>query len=605
MNTHTATYSPEDNKLRLYVGRVPRADYDKLRAAGFTATPKQDCDFVATWTPNREDLAREFLEEDEDIGDEDYSPQERAADRAERFEGYRGRRAEEATGSADTFDAGPSAFGHQNRARAERQARRHDRHRIYAASQWSKAEYWRDRTAGVIANALYKSSAAVRRSRILRLEAEQRKQEKTEAEYAAKFAAWSKVATMDGANVVPVLEEGGRGNFAEGTVTPALRFAYTLANSAGCWGEYTHPRKPERKTSLYSLLTDQGDPITPAEAAAAWLKDARAPNDPESSTARWADHYRLRLEYERAMLEAEGGSAADADMEPGGWIRGTRTSSCLEDVSGGWLQIQGVNRSPATGRVVSVKVWGTYNANGVPVRRKLVSVNIERLPEGDYRPPTDEERAAFKESTAKDKAERKATTPAAPSLINPTDEDAERLQALWNAEALASHKARKAWGELPAVEVVRMSQKAYSERSKGDYGPCETSEVTELLKIQHKYRGGNGRTVVFKVHTARRVVILTDKPQKPLPWSVVEAAKLLQPTADGMFHRVEEVVTALGTESYNRTEEQKRLLDDAAYVGWITSSSESQKNLTDAGGEAVENYRRIVADSPTANRRLP
>ncbi len=49
MNAHTVTYSPEDNKLRLYVGRVPRADYEKLRAAGFVATPKQDCDFAATW----------------------------------------------------------------------------------------------------------------------------------------------------------------------------------------------------------------------------------------------------------------------------------------------------------------------------------------------------------------------------------------------------------------------------------------------------------------------------------------------------------------------------------------------------------------------------
>ena len=65
----SATYSAEDNKLRLYVGRVPRADYERLRAAGYVSTPKQNCDFVATWTPTREDIALSFLHEDEDIVD--------------------------------------------------------------------------------------------------------------------------------------------------------------------------------------------------------------------------------------------------------------------------------------------------------------------------------------------------------------------------------------------------------------------------------------------------------------------------------------------------------------------------------------------------------
>ena len=171
----TATYSPEDNKLRLYVGRVPRDEYEALRKAGFVSTPKQSCDFVATWTPAREDLALSYLEDGEDIEDEDYSPEERAADRAERFSGYRDKRADEAGGLADRFDAGPSEFGHQNRQRAERQAARHDRLRSHAVSQWSKAEYWQTRTAGVISHALYRSSAHVRRGRILTIESDLRR----------------------------------------------------------------------------------------------------------------------------------------------------------------------------------------------------------------------------------------------------------------------------------------------------------------------------------------------------------------------------------------------------------------------------------------------
>lgn len=38
---HSATYCPEDDKLRLYVGRVPRPEYEALRAEGWTSTPKQ------------------------------------------------------------------------------------------------------------------------------------------------------------------------------------------------------------------------------------------------------------------------------------------------------------------------------------------------------------------------------------------------------------------------------------------------------------------------------------------------------------------------------------------------------------------------------------
>ncbi len=417
-----ATYSPEDNKIRLYVGRVPREDYERLRAAGFVSTPKQNCDFVATWTPAREDLAREFFPDDEDIGDEDYSPLERSADRAERFEDYRGKRVDEATGAADQFAAGPQAFGHQNRARAERQAARHDRRRTFAVSQWSKAEYWTERTRGVIAHALYKSSASVRRGRILTLEAEQRR-------------------------MVGRTDEYGQ---------------------------------------------------------------------------RWAAHYELRLGYERAMLAEEGGSASEADMEPGGWI--------------GANQIHAVNRSPVTKRVVSVKLMAPPRWGNGPVA--LRSFNIERMPEGAYRAPTDEEREAFKAATSERKAKEKASKPKEPALINPTDEDAAKLQSLWNERTKTAHEKRKAYGPCPVSEVRRMTQAEYSARSKGSYGSCETSDISERLQVRTNYvtRSEGGRVTVFKVRTchgenygARRIIVLTDKPQKPIPWADVDRGQPLSP----------------------------------------------------------------------------
>ena len=93
-----STYCPEDDKLRLYVGRVPREEYLELRKEGWTSTPKQSCDFVGVWTPDREDTALSYAGF---IGDEDQGPAERAADRAERFAGYRDNRRADAGYYAD------------------------------------------------------------------------------------------------------------------------------------------------------------------------------------------------------------------------------------------------------------------------------------------------------------------------------------------------------------------------------------------------------------------------------------------------------------------------------------------------------------------------
>ena len=536
MTISTVTYCPEDNKIRLYVGRVPRDEYERLRAAGFVSTPKQDCDFVATWAPAREDLAREYLDDDEDIGDEDYSPEERAADRAERFGEYRDKRAGEAGASADAFEAGPSAFGHQNRARAERQAARHDKKRVYAVSQWSKAEYWQARTAGVIRNALHKSSPSVRRGRILTLEAEQRKHEAGREEHRLYYEGWQKVAEMPGADELLPLDEEGR--YADTSkMNPAQRAAYTLANAGSYRLAIRHPDSEEANAaaqklhgqywngfSAYDFLTDNdfcGTPfrrLTPREYAALYLSKA---TNPEDYGKRWSEHYELRLTYERAMLANEGGSAAAAEMEPGGWIasRG-RARGCLNDAASGWIQIQKVNKSPATGRVTSVQVWGTttgYTEESGYTKREtrpaLVTINVERMGEDAYRAPTAEEREAFN-------AAKKAAKKAKPvvSLINPTDADAEKLQARLNQDA-ADYARSKGRQPSEPREVKRITQAEFSRFS----GPDGAYQVKEFkfgdvaFKCRKKHAG------FYDYNAAESVIVLTDKPQKPLPagWDAV------------------------------------------------------------------------------------
>lgn len=433
-----ATYSPEDNKLRLYVGRVPRDEYEKLRADGWTSTPKQSCDFVATWTPTRRDTALEYADI---IEDEDQGPEDRAADRAERFGEYRDKRTGEAVGQADRYEAGPQAHGYQSQARAERAANRHDRVASRACDAWSKAEYWQRRTAGVISNALYKSRPDVRMGRIKVLESDLRRFEASPEHY---------------------------------------------------------------------------------------------PN--------WLEHTRLRLAYENQMLEAQGGRAAFVEMIVGGFIGGR--------------QIHKVNKSSATGRVVSVNVMGTHTGftresgyKKQETRPCLVTIETERLPADAYRAPSEEELKAFQDAKKATKAAQPTKEPC--PLINPTDEDAEKLQKLLNDRRQAEHEARNTYTSTTAREihskqfkpstVCRITQAHYSAVSKGSYGNAETRGLCHDAQIEPRESNMWNREAekeakergpaVCQLRTAysdgsdygaRRVIILTDKPQKPFPASVWE-----------------------------------------------------------------------------------
>lgn len=468
-----ATYCPEDNKLRLYIGRVPRDEYLKLRAEGWTATPKQTCNFVATWTPVREDTALEYS--DGIIDDEDQSPQDRAADRAERFGGYLDKRREEAGIKADSYDAGPQLHGYQSQALAERRANQHNRLATRAVNLWDKAEYWQHRTAGVISHALHVSTPGVRMGRIKELEADIRKREKEHAEQVKIYGLWQKVLTLEGEH--------------------AHKLAYALVNTFSSGYNYKHPRQADKsETSLYSLMTFEQDPITAQEAATLWFA---CHNDPATSQDRWLNHYRLRLAYENQMLEAQGGRAAFVEMEPGGFI--------------GNRQVLKVNKSPATGRVVSVQVmgearhfWRDTNYKQEETRPCLLTLNIERLKSDVYRPPTDEERAAFYQGKKEAKEERGIIP-----TINPTKEEAEKLQTQMNAEAAIMDKGKN-YPRKPG-KVEETTQREYSGSYK-DY------------RAMNEYRGIKIRTRVHGWSSAESVVVITDKPQKAFPAGVLDVA---------------------------------------------------------------------------------
>ena len=271
-----------------------------------------------------------------------------------------------------------------------------------------------------------------------------------------------------------------------------------------------------------------------ADIAREWLAEnptRPADFDPEKGT-RYTRHLRLRLAYERQMLEAQGGRAAAVKMVKGGtWQGGT---------------IAKVNKSNATGRAVSVAVivprvgnW-TYqvlNEPGTPYA--LATVKTERGKPEDYAEPTPESLAELAEFEAAKKAARKKT-PKAPSLINPTKEDAEKLQALLNTENELCPWRQQNPG--PQSETLEMTQAEYSAASKGSYSRAESSEIAAMGKrpVRGNLWTSKGeahnksigpilckvRTFDGKSYAARRVIVLTDKPQKPLPaavWTAYEA----------------------------------------------------------------------------------
>lgn len=547
MNEQTATYCPEDDKLRLYVGRVPREEYERLRAQGWQPLHKQretgGGDFAAVWTPEREDTALEYA--GGIIEDEDKGPAERAADRAERFAEYRDKREGEAMERADAYEGGPRLLGYQSAALAERKARQLDRVADRACNAWDKAEYWQRRTAGVIAHALHVAAPGVRMGRIKKIEAEIRRIEKASIDATSKRqAAWDIWNSIAGNSKLIVLRACGYA-LQNAEIKPAgegdkytvdqLRLGMALMMVDNEHTEYGSERYKTQKATLAQLANGT---LTPEAAAKEWLS-----NHPErpadwNGEGRWINHLRLRLAYENQMLEAQGGRLASVEMEPGGWI--------------GERQVYQVNKSPVTGRVTSVKVRVEritdyhYQVANVPgTDYALLTLETERLPPDAYRAPTPEEKAEFDAARKAEKKAKAERTPKGAPLINPTDEDAERLQAVLNKASKADSDARqvKAYGkvytEYKPSTVFPMTQAQYSKYSKGTYGHGETRGVCRGCELEPRksnmWRPGEVEEAarrgpaVCKIRIGSsngsdygvpRVIILTDKPQKPLPAEV-------------------------------------------------------------------------------------
>lgn len=285
-----ATYSPEDNKLRLYSStRLDSETYARVKAAGFSWAPKQELFVAPAWSPGREDLLIELCGE---IGDEDTSLVERAEERAERFEDYsdkRGRESDQAHKQVQSICDGipfgqPILVGHHSERHARKDAERIENGMRKAVKLWETSKYWTMRAQGAISHAKYKELPTVRARRIKGLEADKRKQERGKAEAEKWLALWSKEGlTLEQARVLAGYCHLG---------------VAKKEDNSFYWTAYDVLRPDEdRYKACPSMTVEQ----VQEKARLAYPRLI-------ARCDRWINHISNRLAYEKAMLNEQGAS---------------------------------------------------------------------------------------------------------------------------------------------------------------------------------------------------------------------------------------------------------------------------------------------------------
>ncbi len=342
---YRATYSPDDNKLRLYaVSRLDPETYKKVHDAGFRWAPKQALFVAPAWTPGREDVLLSLAGE---IEDEDSTLAERQEARAERFTGYSGKRASESAQALDEVErlaamippGQPILVGHHSERRARRDAQRIENGMKRAVMLFERAEYWEERARSALLHAKYKERPDVRWRRIKKIEADLRKAEKTIAQSQKYLTMWR----------------------AESLDLNMAKLISSHDHISACFPLDTYPRPAEKSQyegsrSLWSALDD--DIITTEQAREIAI---RCHERQIQHQQRWVNHYQNRLIYERAMLDESGGVVTRTqDFEPGGQVFSR----------GEWLTIIRVNKS--NGAVSSVTTPNYLHREGKQINHKAV-----------------------------------------------------------------------------------------------------------------------------------------------------------------------------------------------------------------------------------------
>lgn len=264
-----ATYSPEDDKLRLYPfseEQWPVGVYDIYKSLGMGWAHLQKC-MHCHWSPERED---QFLEwGGGDIEDEDVTLEERAEARNDRYQGYEGRWLQESTERLQRVQhllAGkefgqPILIAHHSEKKARSDAKKIENNSRRAVDAFRTAEYWDWRAGGVIAHAQRRDRADVVARRIKKLEADLRKREANASD----------------------------------------RYCLTLTRNF-----IDHHKTEYEHQLVMSQYRNEAPPPT-LDLAALTQRAATALDQMLERNQRWIDHLQLRIRYERMIYQAQTG----------------------------------------------------------------------------------------------------------------------------------------------------------------------------------------------------------------------------------------------------------------------------------------------------------
>lgn len=272
MTTISATYSPEDNKIRLYAStRLDAETFERVKAAGFHWAPKQELFVAPKWTPDREDLAVELAGE---IEPEEMTLAERAAIKADRLDNLAEKRHGEAVSlnqraedlSQSFYMGQPILIGHHSERKARKTKERMDSAQGAAIKAEKAANYWLYRATGVERFANMKNNPRTRAGRIKTLLAELRDLQRGINAAHGALEIWDKFTTDE-----------------------QIRFALGCMSSEMTLAGWT----------TYSAV-DKGD-MTPTAARLGAIERANLViSGPKRR--RWIDHLLSRLAFERSML---------------------------------------------------------------------------------------------------------------------------------------------------------------------------------------------------------------------------------------------------------------------------------------------------------------
>ena len=474
MTSFTATYSPEDNKIRIYASsRLDAETYARVKEAGFKWAPKQELFVAPRWTPQREDLAIELAGE---IEAEEMTLVERAAMKAERLEGLADKRHAQSNAFARRADELSQAFymgqpilvGHHSERGAHKTQERMHSAMTASVKAEKAAGYWLGRASSAEHYASRKSDPRVRANRIKTLLAELRDLQRGINRAHAALAIWEEITTDE-----------------------QVRHALGNRDSRELWSGYD-----------LSYKVDKGE-ITPADARQQCIDGATvAINGP--NRRRWIEHILHRLAFERSMLGDL--PRYDGELTPviiQAFIRehGAESPKCTA-IAGDVFRLE----SP------------------VPLPAHIASASSLELSEGDWR----DLMQACGYTVPEKKARRASGKPDAVPLINPSREQAEQLQRIWNLRMAAARKGKQ--GTAKPNEVRATTQTIYSANSKGDYDVFKTVEIAAdgrpvRMGWQGHERVRSGDPVARirisslcnEMYQPDAVVVITDKLGKSLP----------------------------------------------------------------------------------------